>query len=203
VSDLATTASGAVIGGCGPDVSHLPVFGVIADAKADAFRLLFYAGRLRQPRATTLSAPTATKRVCAARQAHGCAPAARGKSNASLATSRAYTCTLYRQSRPAHHTGSVSWATSSDAMNGGRGAQAHAQHHSQSLSQGTAAGGAAQGALASSVQAASTLAVGTEQAPAFSTRFATQRRHIACPPSLTSAIATAAQVLTGGTARAR
>ena len=35
VSDLATTASGAVIGGCGPDVSHLPVFGVIADAKAD------------------------------------------------------------------------------------------------------------------------------------------------------------------------
>ena len=41
VSDLATTASGAVIGGCGPDVSHLPVFGVIADAKADGDAFYF------------------------------------------------------------------------------------------------------------------------------------------------------------------
>ena len=98
--------------------------------------------------------------------------------NASTTT----TSLMAGSARPAHHTGSVSWANSSDAMNGGRGAQAHAQHHSQSLSQGTAAGGAAQGALASSVQAASTLAVGTEQAPAFSTHFATQRRHMRVPP---------------------
>ena len=98
--------------------------------------------------------------------------------NASTTT----TSLMAGSARPAHHTGSVSWANSSDAINGGRGAQAHAQHHSQSLLQGTAAGGAAQGALASSVQAASTLAVGTEQAPAFSTHFATQRRHMRVPP---------------------
>ena len=88
-------------------------------------------------------------------------------------------------------------------MSGGRGAQAQDQHPSQGLSQGAAAGGAAQGALASSVQAASTLAGAIDQPPAFGTRFATQRRHITCPPSLTNAIATAAQVLTGGAARAR
>jgi len=113
------------------------------------------------------------------------------------------TSLLAGSARPAHHTGNASWTSSSDAMSGGRGAQAQDQHPSQGLSQGAAAGGAAQGALASSVQAASTLAGAIDQPPAFGTRFATQRRHITCPPSLTNAIATAAQVLTGGAARAR